>query len=781
MADNLTDCLRKAIDVVGSIADIDEDARKLIVDRLRKAANNKELSEADRIISVEQAIINQRQDILQAAMTKRMRELKQQEWAEDGRFSFGSDIESLELAAGNFKRLVSADAGNKGLEGSPTVAAELRFELRQILGRLEPVFRGIVDTRGYLRDSELATSFHAETVGLDTGNAEAKRLAGIFHKEMQPYLERLREAGVWVDVTKNWFFQSHDFARINSDLDNWRAFMRENLDPEQHPDVDRATEALYNSLIDRDIVEETGGRVGMQRVFQFKSAEAQHEYFLRYGDGKGNVGINVLSAATKLSQETVMAERLGPGGMATYQNFADSLKNEVTRRSPDDKTANRIKRKLQRGEDTLRFMVKPPTHPEQQWKENWAATARQAGVTLFLGKTALSLVGEEPILGVMFGRMAGGGYFRSFTDRLSRVIEVANKHGVLRDLAETNGIYQSTFTAQNAGRTFAEPLAGGANVERISGARARSVTAQTSTFTQRYTGTIPLEQAQRSASWAAFHDGITRQVGKSWDDLSGSQFRKFILERNGFTRQDWEALRKQDFDTEVGFVDVEKMRTQAPKLHRKYMIMATREAEIQTNLPDIESLMFINGVSDNVTNRAARQILTQFFGWAYSIQRNGIAREIQSGVVPGAVAVGGSLAAAVVTLQMYAAAGGQPLFEWDSPTLWGRALTRSAFMGPFVPAVADLATGDFSSAAGVVPSTINKLGSTSVRGGLAVLDGDMDKAQAQGLKLVETGLPNWWQLDWLTTHATDSMMENLDPQSVRRRNRRYEREGRMEQ
>jgi len=270
-------------------------------------------------------------------------------------------------------------------------------------------------------------------------------------------------------------------------------------------------------------------------------------------------------------------------------------------------------------------------------------------------------------------------------------------------------------------------------------------------------------------------------VARSWDDLSGSNFRKFILERNGFTRQDWEALRKQDFNTDVGFIDVERLARQAPKLHRKYMTMAVREAEIQTNLPDIESLMFITGVSDNVTNRAARQILTQFFGWAWSIQRNGIAREWQAGVAPRTVMVGSSLAAAVVTLQLYAAAGGQPLFEWDSPTLWTRALRRSAFAGPFVPGLTDLVAGDASSVAGVVPSTLNRMGSTLVRGGKAVLDDDMDKATLESIKFAEGFIPNWWQVDWLTSHAMDSAMENLDPQSVRRRNRRWEREQRMGQ
>src|SRR6056297_1669840 len=781
VADNLTTCLNKAIDVVKSVEGLDDDAQTLIVDRLRKAARNKELSDEDRIISVEQAILNARRDIVQAAVARKRQTEVLEGWAEDSRFRFGEGADELETAATNFKRLISADRGNQGIANESTVAAELRFELRQVLGRLEPVFRGIVDTRGYLRDSELAVKFHAETVGVDTGNAEAKRLAGLFHEAMQPYLERLQEAGIWVDVTRNWFFQSHDFDTINSNLDAWRTFMRENLDPEQHPDVERATEALYNSLIDRDIVEQTAGRVGMQRVFQFKSPEAQHEYFLRFGDGKGNVGFNVLNAASKISQETVIAERLGPGGMATYNDFADTLANAATRVAKTDRQANKLKKKLNRGRDVLTFMARPPTHPENQGIENCAAFARQWGVTQFLGKTALSLVGEEPILGVMFGRMASGGYFKSFTNRLSRVIEAADKHGVLRTLAESNGLFQSAYTSQNAGRTFAEPLAGRTVAGRTLGETARNFSAQTATFIQRYTGTIVAEQAQRTASWATLHDGIVRQLGKSWDDLSGSQFREFILERNGITRQDWEALQKQDFNTDVGFIDVERLARQAPKLHRKYMTMAVREAEIQTNLPDIESLMFITGVSDNVTNRAARQILTQFFGWAWSIQRNGIAREWQAGVAPRTVMVGSSLAAAVVTLQLYAAAGGQPLFEWDSPTLWTRALRRSAFAGPFVPGLTDLVAGDASSVAGVVPSTLNRMGSTLVRGGKAVLDDDMDKATLESIKFAEGFIPNWWQVDWLTSHAMDSAMENLDPQSVRRRNRRWEREQRMGQ
>jgi len=382
----------------------------------------------------------------------------------------------------------------------------------------------------------------------------------------------------------------------------------------------------------------------------------------------------------------------------------------------------------------------------------------------------------------MFGRMASGGYFKSFTNRLSRVIEAADKHGVLRTLAESNGLFQSAYTSQNAGRTFAEPLAGRTVAGRTLGETARNFSAQTATFIQRYTGTIVAEQAQRTASWATLHDGIVRQLGKSWDDLSGSQFREFILERNGITRQDWEALQRQDISDELGFIDIDKLRARNPQLHRKYMTMAVRESEIQTNLPDIESLMIINGISDSVGNRAARQILTQFFGWALSVQRNGIAREWQAGVAPGVVATGGSFAAALMTLQLYAAAGGQPLYEWDSPTLLRRALWRSAFMGPFIPAIAEQFESGPTGIPGVVPSTIQRLGSGLVRGGLAAADRDMDKATAEGIKIVDTALiPNWWQLDWLTSHTIDSAMENLDPQSVRRRNRRWEREQRMGQ
>jgi len=98
-----------------------------------------------------------------------------------------------------------------------------------------------------------------------------------------------------------------------------------------------------------------------------------------------------------------------------------------------------------------------------------------------------------------------------------------------------------------------------------------------------------------------------------------------------------------------------------------------------------------------------------------------------------------------------------------------------------VPGLTDLVTGDASSVAGVVPSTLNRMGSTLVRGGKAVLDDDMDKATLESIKFAEGFIPNWWQVDWLTSHAMDSAMENLDPQSVRRRNRRWEREQRMGQ
>src|SRR6056297_2519753 len=104
VADNLTTCLNKAIDVVKSVEGLDDDAQTLIVDRLRKAARNKELSDEDRVISVEQAILNARRDIVQAAVAKARKEEVLGGWTQDARFAYANTIESLTDAIGNFKR-----------------------------------------------------------------------------------------------------------------------------------------------------------------------------------------------------------------------------------------------------------------------------------------------------------------------------------------------------------------------------------------------------------------------------------------------------------------------------------------------------------------------------------------------------------------------------------------------------------------------------------------------------------------------------------------------------
>jgi hypothetical protein len=791
-ADDLTKCLRSAVDTLATVQGLDDEMRAEIIRRLQEVVKKERRSPEARIVSVEQALRSARRDVIQAAVARQKQEEKLLQFATDTRFSYGSTIESIRDAADNLKRFIAPDIGNKGdaVEGSLTSA--LRFELRELQGKLEPVFRFIADTRGVIRDSEMAVAFHKEAVGMDSGNAQAEEMVRVFRESFKPYLERLREAGIWVDETDNWFFQSHDFRAISNSADEWRAFMRDNLDTDKHPDPDATIEALYNSLVDRDIVEQTGGRVGMQRVIQFRSPEAQHEYFLRFGDGQGNVAYNVLSSVFKITSETVIAERLGPNGLATLTKVGDQIKNAAAKASTNERAVNRIKSRINRAQNVMKFMAQPPTKPEHQGIENFMSGLRLSAVGTFLGKTALSMVGEEPILSTMFGRMASGGYWRSFTGRLSRVAELLDKEGALRQFAEAHGLWQNALAAQNAARQFADPAAGRASTGGGRFERFRNVAAQYATITQRYTGTVWMEQAQRSASFATIHDGVTRNFDRGWGDL-GPQFREYILERNGITKRDWESLRKTDTNNELGFLDVDGLRTRNLPLYRKYMTMVVREAEIQNNLPDAESLMIIQGVSDSLGSRLARQQVTQFFGWALSVQRNGVAREMQSGVIPGTIAAGASLAAAAVTLQLYALAAGQPMYEFDSNTLWWRALTRSAFLGPFIPAGIDFVGLDVNadgvsvggrgsgSIPGVVPSTVSSVAQgvfrTAVDGG----SGDGEAALAEAIKTGAYALPNWWYVDALTTKATDAMIFSLEPEQLRRRNRRWEKEERMGQ
>ena len=809
MANKLTKCLNDAINIINEKSDLDPEMREQIVSDLRRIARDTTRTDEQRIVSVELAARNKARDIVEAAKSFKRQEAAFQEIVDDPRFTFDKgDFDSVRDATLSFRRNLSPESGNRGIvrRADPKKQAELeniqdapvvnklRFELFQLQGKLDPVIRFTSDIRT-MADSENALAFHQEMVGMDSGNAKAKEMVKVFRDSVTPYLDRLREAGVWVDEIDDWFPQTHDLFTIQSDIKGWRNFLRQHLDTENHPDPEATIDALLHSLIGRENTDATGGRIGMRRKIFMDTPEAQHEYFLKYGDGAGNVSSNIVQSINKITSETVLAEEFAPNPMAVikraHKHFADAA---VEAGGVNTRRTNKVLRSLDRSQDAIQSLARPPTNAQNQAPENWVRSFANYMAFSKLGKVFISEIGEDQVLGVLFARSGAGSYWRAFTDRVMDLANAADSKGALSQLAETNGIRQHAFFMQTVARNPMEPgsVSGTIRPDRPLNERVRGKSNKLPAITQRYTGAMALENGNRTASFGGFHRGMVRHADQTWQELSGTRFRRELLEDMGVTPRDWEVIRNADRDPETGFIDVEKLKKKNFPVFRKYMTAAVREAEIRTTRPDAESIMLVSGLADRLGDRIPRQIVTQFLAWPQAVLRNGMMREIRAGAVPGSVAVGSSLAVAAATVQLYQIAAGNPPFEWDSKTLWSRSLTRSAFMGPWVPMAADTFLGGLDTLAGVgpgaseslpgvLPGTVSNLGSNVVKGVGSAWDEDYDKTKVEGIKFGKQLLPNWWMVDAAISKGTDSMIFSLDPAALRRRNRRWEKEGRVDQ
>lgn len=777
-SDSLSDCLKAAVKELNKIQDLDAEEQAKILQRLESVAIKQRATPEDRIIAVEQAIRNSRRDILGAQVAFKRNEEVVQDLLTDPRFreESGETFEDVAAKAENHKRFASPAAGGRGDATEATLVSKMRFEFRALGARFNDILNFVTDNRFGAVDSESARLFYMEMVGLDSGSARARQLMQQFRESVSPYITRLRAAGVHVDVIKDFFPQSHDMPKIARDRKGWKEFLRNNLDPDQHPDPETTADALWNRLVDRDITEQTGGGVGMQRKIKFKDGEAELEYYYRFGNG--TVARDMTGLIHKLSHATVLAEQYGPRPMQAIEAVRKNIATRAENLKPGTREAKRLDRRMDIATDIVRFLSQPPTLPKYQGIENWAAATRLGFGALKLGKVALQQIPEDFILGTVFGRSAAGGYWKSFTSRTTRLAELLDANGDLRKFAEAWGVWQNTNLMLTASRTMTAADNAASGVTRAVGEGARETAARGLGLTQRWTGAMWLENFQRSASFMVLHDGVARMRGQGWGDLN-PQFRRNVLEANGMTKRDWESLRKTETG-EFGILNLTELEKRNPALFRKYMAMAVNEAETQTNFPDIESLLWAQGVRTDRYSPQARRFITQFWGWGLSIQRRAVMREFQSGVVPTALAGGATLATAAAGLQLYALAAGDPPYQWDSPQLWQRSVMRSAAVGPVVPTAADMFLGGpFASVPGAVPSTLTRMGSGVVRGGKDALTGDIEAASVEGIKIADTLAPNWWMTDAMLSKSMDAMIFELDPQELRKRNRRFREEQRV--
>ena len=778
------DCLLRAIDDL-TVRGADEEELRRVKRRLKEQVKRSDQDDVALINSLQHSANMEYHTLIADRLAETGMQARMADY-QGGRFEIGGDrtIAQKAEAARNLRKEVSPLSGNRGSTEEATLAALIPSEQGLLGGRLTPIIKFIADTKMTMKDSEMAPVWLKEVIGIDTGNAEAKSLAKLFHDTMFEYLNRLKKANVLVEKVENWFPQTHDWARIQSNFAEWKKFLVKHLDRDKHPDVEAAADALQHAIAKQEYAEAGPGALGVGRTFWFDTPEAQFEYQLKFG--RGNVTGTVLSIIHRFGSEVAMAEKFSAKPAKLMREVARQMQDDIAatpaKTVKDKALKQRAQWDLRRAVNLVEFQQQATSTPTLADLETLATGLRETFSALYLGKVTGAIITEDVWNGVWQGRHISGGFMQSLSDRTTTFVEAVNNTGNAREVAEYFGWSQHALIANGMSNRYGlvdgpGSLGTTSNSKLDTGAAAAQ---QGRIFTNRYTAASMLEQSLRGMNGRANQFGLGKLVKKDWDQI-GDKLRRLVLESNGITSKDWEVFQKIGSDADGRSIDLGKLRQQNPKLFYKTAAMLTRESHLQTILPDMETRFLLGGAIPPGATREAAKIMTQFLSFPLTIWRNSIARDLRAGVPSFMIGASGYVVARAFTTQLYALAGGgvAAMFQWDSPTLWRRALLSSAVMGPLLPMVFEgLDKGEFE-LPGIVPARIVGTGAQLKDAGVSWMDGETDKAAADAIKVASSFVPNWWFIDYVTNSIVDSVVEDLDPQAARARKRRLKREQRI--
>lgn len=706
-----------------------------------------------------------------------------------------------------------------------------------------------VSRAGWISETEFVQIFAKEARGIDTGDPLAKKLAAKYREVSARFIERNRANGVWVEQMDNYLPQGHDIAKIVSDDAGWADFLRKNLDPDAHPDPEATIERVRTTLLTRGTEEEQTRTLTAARKLKWSSPEAEYEYARRYGpeDFAHQIQANLVSlvrnavlaerlgptpiqTVQRLTTElrTQMTERAARLPETVYQNLASvlgkapdevrrlDLRKELAkaqRQGADAAVVTELQRAVKQFDEVAQMQravaARVPgllladleaadrlveslagqfATPVNQTAANLSAAMRNLMSFSMLGLTTLSQATVDAtnmFAATRFSREFG----RGPTDMFVAMREVLGDQGA-REWAEDMGALTHAMFATRA-TTYATSfdaieIAGGATANRgvaRFATRARDSTQRLSTMTQRLSLSHQLDTTMRSAYLLLSSRRLLRAVrSRTWQDLP-DRYRK-MLEANAFDARKWQRL--GEVATEREALGTLEVNTLPPDLRTAVMSMLYRETDLAITFPaHYDRLMLGAYQRPGTLGGEIVASATQFLSWPVAFVRGAYRRELQEGGIGKIGWAAGMVVAGGVATQLYAFANGEPMFEWDSKTLWLRGVARSGLLTPPVEVLVDATVGGRPTGLidGPVISQIGKTAGGIYGAGRELWEGEEDKAAARLISLgKDLAIPNiWWAEYAVLSRLERYAIEELDPEKARRTESRFRQEERMDQ
>lgn len=533
-----------------------------------------------------------------------------------------------------------------------------------------------------------------ELFGRDSGDAHARHLAQSWSRIAEDLRQRFNAAGGAIGRLQDWGLpQSHNAeALMRAGFDAWRAFIEPRLDRARmvHPVTGRqlTDEELAESLrliydrittdgwIDRDPSGQPQGAGALfrqhadHRFLHFQDPESWLDYARAFGEGDPFAAM--MGYVNVMARDIAAMEILGPNpeSMRTY------LKQLVQQQTGNDATANV---ELFRADEMWAHMRGAANTPVNATWANVLSGTRNIITASRLGKAAITSISDLGTQAIT-RRFNGLRATRTFADVVRQFGREDRREAVRAGLILDGALHTLHQQARYVGA-----LSGPEWTRWLSD---RALT---------FSGLSPFTQAGKHAFGLELQGFLADQVAHGWRDLPGPVQR--MLDRHGFTADDWDQLRAMPVYTREGGAALLRPAEMAAAgrrdLAERYIAMILRESTYAIPESTVGSQSLVTGSTrpGTIIGELARTGM-QFksFPVTFVMLHGGrVFREVADGsIARGAVYAGGLL----ITLTLFGAlsmqlkdlvAGRDPRkmkpMDEEGREFWGAALLQGGGLG----------------------------------------------------------------------------------------------------
>lgn len=746
-------CLRAALDEVRQMDPADGDAQYLEVG-LRRLIDSRVLDEQQKLAKANLLMAQMETAALRREVGERLTEARLQLWEVE---TDGFSPDALPA----FRDTIEMSADPTVVRTRPDAASEIVSQQHIYMSRLNALFDEYFT--GFVARPKDTLNLSRELLGVRTGDPVAERAAAAYREVMSDLIANLRKNGVFVEEMPNYRPQNLAPAKLASDKDVALREMADLLDPEWHPDPVESAAHIYDTLMTRHTLEPGDQPLTMGRKVHYRTDDPDRLHAFLEQFGEDTLIRQIERDVKRMVRAEVLSRSFGPDPARAVK----SALRQFERNAASQGHGWRVEQSARNAGAVFDALTGTLDTPHNARMANVMSGFRAMMSTIMLGKVAMAVVAQDSFI-APFQRARVEGFGRAFSLQAQGTMAMFSRetrqklqqYYATMEPAFWMGSPNSRFSPDAAAEGFAGQMQKvGAGFYRASGA-------------------WDLEQALRGATSFSLGRSLGDAATVPWRDLDPRIQQDFA--NSGITERIWREVNERGVVDADGLFSWEGLRLDAQRSVAAYFHRTLNHAVLR---PDnaTRALLFAGSRRGSLAGELAAGV-TQFLSWPISFARLVMYRQIKAGLPGAAVFAGGMYATAMITEQLYALAGDQPFYEWDSEALHQRATVRSGLLTPVGEWMYGSLTGNEFNQPGLGPlvdTGVGLLGS-GYKAARAAIDGETDKAAAeivrQGVRLT----PNtWWFESTIIQPTMTNVMWSLDPEYMRRRESRYRDEERM--